>query len=279
MHPTKQQVIDQVQELVSLPDIYLNVRELLDDPTSSIDDFAKAVSYDPGLVARILRIANSAFFGFATKIDSIMRAISIMGTAQLHDLVLATSAIDTFNHIPAEVENMDSFWKKSIYCGVIAQLIGSRCNSLDSERYFVIGLLHNVGHLALCMQLPDVVCEVAERARQEKRQAYRLQREILGYDYAELGSDLLESWELPQVFVESIRYHLDPGRADNFALEATALHLANIVSNSKLAHANGSGAGGIAEPVWQLTGLNPDDLRPLQTEGDRHYSEAVCLLM
>ncbi len=281
MEHTIQEVIDNVQDLISLPEVYIKVRELLLDPASSIDDFAKIVSYDPALTAKILRIANSAFFGFATKIDNITRAINIIGTGNLHDLVLATSAIDTFKDIPASIENMDTFWRRNIYCGVMAQLIGSKCNSLDSERYFVIGLLHNIGHLILCLQLPKVVRVAIERSHTENIPLYKVERELLGFDYAELGSRLINSWHLPEAFVEPIQHQLNPGKATNFSLESAAIHIANNTAMTKYLgnKANQDTIPIIMGSAWQITGLNKDDIDTLQVESDCHAEEAQMLFM
>ena len=280
MEPTLEEIIDGVQDLVSLPDVYIKVRELLADPTSSIDEFAKIVSFEPGLTAKILRIANSAFFGFATKIDNITRAINIIGTGQLHDLVLATSAINTFSDIPESVENMELFWKRSIYCGVMAQLIASKCNSLDSERYFVIGLLHNIGHLVLCLKLPKTIHAVIERAHAEGVPIYVIERDMLGYDYAELGSRLVESWQLPEAFVEPIQCQLNPAIATDFPLEAAALHIADNISMLKyLNNATEQQIPPVLSSAWQLTGLNKNDIDILQIEGDCHFEEAQMLFI
>jgi HD-like signal output (HDOD) protein len=279
MLPTKDVVLKNVKELVSLPDIYIKVRELLNDDASSIDDFAEVINYDPSLVIKILRIANSAFFGFATKIDNISRAISIMGTGQLHDLVLATSVVETFKEIPDNIENMNTFWRKSVYTGVIAQLIASKCNSLDSERFFVMGLLHNIGHLVLCTQLPKEMTMYIEQSCTEDKTLASLEKSNIGFDYSEIGGDLLKAWELPEAFVYPIRNQLLPEKAEIFHLEASALNIANILAMDKDIGQNSKQTRPIfSQSALQLTGLTTEDLSLLQSEGDRHFDEALALL-
>ena len=81
-----QELIEDINDLVSLPDIYIRVKSVLDDPESSMVDLTEVVSFDPGLCARLLTLANSAFFGFSSKIDTIERAVNILGGQQIHDL-------------------------------------------------------------------------------------------------------------------------------------------------------------------------------------------------
>lgn len=281
MQKSVDEVVDGIQDLVSLPEVYIKVRELLIDPASSTEDFSKVVSFDPGLAAKILRIANSAFFGFATRIDSINRAINIIGTGLLHDLVLATSAVNIFKDIPEELENMELFWKRNIYSGVMAQLIGSKCNSLDSERYFVIGLLHNIGHLAFCLQLPKEIYAAMEYSRNNAISLDKAEREIIGFDYAELGSRLVESWKLPEAFVETIKHQLNPGKANTYQLEAAAIHIANHTAHVKQTSPDNeiNVVHDIMPSAWQITALNKDDAEHLKVECDVHYEEAQMLFM
>lgn len=184
---TTRELVEDVTDLVTLPEIYLQIRKTIDDPDSSLADLTKIVSQDPNVATRILKIANSSFFGFATEITSISRAIVIMGLSHLHDLVLATSIVKSFKGVSKELVDMKEFWINSVHCAIISRLLADRCNVLDSERLFVSGLLHNIGHLVLYKKLPVKITEILTCAKLQNIPVAQLEKHILGFDYAEVG--------------------------------------------------------------------------------------------
>jgi HD-like signal output (HDOD) protein len=155
MVATPHELIAQVSDLVSLPDIYLRVKGVIEDPESGMSDLVTVVAHDPSLTARLLKLANSAFFGFTTKIDTIDRAVNLLGAQQIHNLVLATTVADAFQKVTPNTISMDEFWSSSIHCGLLAQSLAKACGLVEFERFFVEGLLYDIGHLVLDQTLPE----------------------------------------------------------------------------------------------------------------------------
>ena len=122
----------------------------MNDQTSVLDDFAIVVNGDANLAARVLKIVNSSFYGFPGQISSIARALNFIGITQLHDLVLSVSAIKAIK-LPNEVIDLHKFWQRSIFCGVFAKCFAKKLKLRDRESFFVIGLLHEIGRLALAL--------------------------------------------------------------------------------------------------------------------------------
>ncbi len=277
---TVNKIVEDVGDLVSLPEVYLKIRELYADHDSSIRDFEQVVSTDPALCARVLRIGNSAFFGFATKIDSVSRALMIMGTAQLHDLVLATSAISAFDDVPNDLVDMNTFWRRSIQCGVLARLLGTQCNMLDTDRLFLIGLLHDIGHLILYSQLPKETREILQRSKKEHKPVYILEREVLGFDYAQVGTALMRHWSLADTIINPLEHHLTPGRATLYELETCIMHMANSLAiKDELGEQAGAQIPVIVPVAWQTTGLSPEAVAAIEAESHAYVEEAVSLFM
>ena len=158
-------------KLISLPDIYLRLRSVLDDPDFSMSEVADVISRDPGMTARLLRLVNSAYFGLAAKIETVTRATSLLGTQQVHDLVLATSVADTFEGMSSEVMDMQRFWRRSIHCGILSRQLANKCNVLDSERLFVAGLLRDIGHLVMYQTIPLQSQQAMEQSARTARPA------------------------------------------------------------------------------------------------------------
>jgi len=221
-----QALIQDSLELFSLPDIYFQISEMINDPRFTAEDMGQVISKDPALSVRLLKIVNSSFYGFQARIDTISRAITIVGIDDLKSLVLATSVIDKFNKIPVELVDMTSFWMRSIHCAVIAKLLAKQSSVLHSERLFLMGLLHDLGSLVLYCKLPDESLEVLLAADHDRRLVGRLEQEKIGFTHAEVGSVLIKSWGLPESLYESIAYYLNPVFSQVHKLDTYLLNLA-----------------------------------------------------
>lgn len=275
---TPSQLVPQVENLFSLPEIYFQVKKTIDHPKSTIEDVAKIISQDPNISVRILNIANSAFFGFATKIDTITRAISIMGLSHLQNLILAISATKAFKGINKDLINMRDFWLHSVYCAAIAQLLGRKCNILDNERLFVCGILHDIGHLVMYSTLPTHAATVLSRAKIEQLPLEQLEVETFGFNYAEVGGELLKHWQLPASLYEPVQKHMDLQSAENFLLETAIVHLANILVLREEQKKTGIIAPEINPQAFQITGLSIEDIEPLKLEAKKNMADIVRLL-
>ena len=227
---TPKLLISEVEGLFSLPKVYLKVRESIDNPKSTIDDVALITSQDPNIAAQILKITNSAFFGFATNIDSIKRAIFIMGLAQLHDIVLAASAVTAFKGINSDLINMKDFWVRSVFCATIARILAQKSNVIDSERLFVCGILHDLGHLVIYVKCPNQASKILAQAKQGNEPIHLIEKEILGFDYAEVSGELLKSWNLPASIFEIVANHVELKCDERFSLDSAIIHIANILA-------------------------------------------------
>ena len=151
--------------LSSLPQIYFKINDVINDPESSFGDVAEIISNDVSLSVRLLKIVNSSFYNFPSEIDTISHAISIIGTSQLRDLALATMVMTAFEGVSEEFINMESFWKHSVGCGVAAWVIALNCSEANPERYYLTGILHDVGRLILFENHPEESRKILEQTR------------------------------------------------------------------------------------------------------------------
>ena len=142
-------------EVSSLPELYSKLDEAINAPNSSFSMISDIISEDTGLTARLLRISNSALYGFPSKIETVQRAMSIIGTKQIRELVLATSVINVFKSMSNDMVSMESFWRHSIACGIAARLLATIRREHNVERFFVLGLLHDVGRLLMFAKAPQ----------------------------------------------------------------------------------------------------------------------------
>ncbi|HED39521.1 MAG TPA: HDOD domain-containing protein [Chromatiales bacterium] len=223
--------LGEVSGLVSPPDVYVKVFDLMESPTATADDMGLVISQDPSLTARLLKIVNSPFYNFSSRIDTVSRAIAVIGLRELYSLVVAVSAVKSFSAIPNDVVNMDTFWRHSIYCGIISRLLAKRCHVLHTERLFIAGLLHDIGSLVIYNRVPDIAKKMLESANGDEERLFAVEREELGFTHADLGGELLKQWSLPDSLQEAVAFHHQPGAAKVAAMEAAIVHIANILAN------------------------------------------------
>jgi putative nucleotidyltransferase with HDIG domain len=247
-------------QLATLPDIFYKLNAAIEDPDCTFDDIGEIISIDPGLTTRLLRIVNSAFYGFSTQVETVTHALTIIGTDQLAQLVLATSVMGQFKGIPSDLIDMDSFWRHSISTGLAARSIAALSGEYNVERFFVSGLLHDIGRLVLCIKLPDETGETFKRAETSGKLLCIEEQKIFGFDHAELGGELLKAWNLPDRLVESITFHHSPAKSKNHPQETAVVNLADAIAYSmKL----GSSGEAVIPPLesksWEIIGL-PESL-------------------
>lgn len=225
-------LVDGAIELFSLPDIYFQVSEMLNDPRISVKDMGQVIAKDPALSVKLLKVVNSSFYGFQAKIDTISRAIVVVGIDDLKNLLLATSVVDSFSKIPCELVDMTTFWMRSVRCGVIARLLAKESLVLHCERLFLTGLLHNIGSLVLYHKMPDESLKVLLAAENDRNLVAGLEQEIIGFNHADVGGELIKSWGLPESLYEAISCYLNPEAAQVHKLDAYLLSLSAHLVNA-----------------------------------------------
>ena len=175
------ELVHDVSGFVSPPDICLRVFELLQSPTASARDFGEVINRDPALCTRLLKMVNSPFYGFARRVETVSRAVAIIGVRELYNLVIAVSAVTSFNRISNVLVNMDTFWRHSIFTGLIARRLARRCGILHPERLFIAGLLHEVGSLVMFHRLPDTMKELLMLADGDEQVLHRGEVRHIGF--------------------------------------------------------------------------------------------------
>ena len=262
--------------LVSLPEVYLRLKELLAQPDFSMADVALIIGQDPALTARLLRLVNSPYFGLAAKIDTVFRAISMLGTRQVHDLALATSVAHSFAGMPSGIIDMPKFWRRSIFCGLVSRGLAKAAGMEDSERLFVAGLLRDIGHLVMYQTVPGPCKAAMLAAGQREQPLYLVEREQIGIDYARVGGVLMRQWQLPSSLREAAEFHIEPRRALEFTAETYLVHLAALlVAATETGRAFGSGVLEPQSESWEITGLTPQQCLSVQSECAMEADEAL----
>ncbi len=264
-------------ELASLPSVVMTAMDMLNNPNTSASDIGEIISQDPALTIKLLKIVNSAFYGFPSRIETISRAITIVGTLELTDLILGSSAIQVFSRIPNQLINMRQFWEHSLYTAVVARILARYLRAPNTERCFVMGLLHDVGSLIMLNQKPDEARQAMELSTNDIP-LHIAEQEIFGFDHGTVGAELMLSWNLPDSFVTATRHHHQPSAAMDHRLETATIHLADVITG--MVHATGTRQPPLLEPgAWELTGLSVDIVEAVSAEADIQFEEACAVML
>ena len=273
------QLIEESPELGSPPIVYQRLMQVINHPRGAAGDVANVISQDTALTARLLKLVNSAFFAFPKKIDTVSQAVTVVGTSQVRDLALATSVVDMFQSIPGDLIDAEEFWKHSLACGVAARAIAALRNEANVERFFVAGILHDVGRLVLLLRAPDHMRAALERAKEKEILTYEAEREVLGFDHGRVGGSLMDHWSMSDALRESIRLHHEPNRAERCPVETATVHFGDILANALQIGSSGERFVPPVSPgAWNGLGFGPEKMGLVVEEVDKQYAAAVQLL-
>lgn len=208
----------------ALPDACFKVKALMEDEDSAISDFADVIGVDPSMTSRLLQIANSAIYRFPGEISTISRAITIIGTQAIYNMMLVDVAASAFKHFANQAIDLKRFWRMSIYCGLVTKNLAIKAGIKDIERLFVAGLLQNFGELLVAKINP----EVAQRCEQYSRDnlPWDLQKVALGFIYTDISAALLKIWQLPEKIIIPIR-HFNQAQSNQINQDVKVLNLAS----------------------------------------------------
>jgi len=269
-----------VSTIASLPSVYQRLSQVMNHPRSSAHDIGRVTSEDPGLTARLLKLVNSAFFGFPSKIETVTRAVMIVGTEQLRELSLATSVISMFKDLPPDLVDMNSFWKHSLACGVFARVLANRMHESNIERFFVAGLLHDLGSIVVYLKKPDDARKILESSINNEALIHLEEKKHFGFDHAEIGQLLLKEWRLPESLQEAVGFHHSPDRAIKYPLEATVTHIADILANTFQWGSSGeTHVAPIHEGAWESLKIKTETLTDIVNEAELQFAEVVKIIL
>jgi putative nucleotidyltransferase with HDIG domain len=267
-------------KLPSLPLVYTRLRAALEDPRSSTSTIADILSQDAALTARLLRLVNSVFYMPAIPVETVSRAVLLVGTEQIHDLALATLVVRMFEGVPADLVDVTAFWQHSLATGVTSRVLAAYRGEPNVERFFVAGLLHDVGHLVLYQREPAACRDMLRRCHRHHARLVELEREAFGADHAAVGGALLRAWQLPASFQDVVAHHHEPAAGSSeHALEIAIVHVADVIAHAmRIGNSGDPRVPPLDATAWEYVGLAPGALGSVLTEVDRQVEAARTLL-
>ncbi|MCD6335600.1 MAG: HDOD domain-containing protein [Candidatus Latescibacteria bacterium] len=228
------ELISQIETLPSLPSLYHEIVESVQSNKSSSKEVGRIVSKDIGMTAKILKLVNSAFFGFPRHIANPVQAVVLLGLETIKNLILSIHIFSQFDQAELETLSLDALWSHSMAVGAFAKRI-AKTESADqksSDEAFIAGMLHDVGKLVLAANLPQKYGAMLALAAEEGIEQSEAEYRIFGASHGDVGAFLLEFWGLPDPLFVAAAFHHTPGKhSDKDFNTLTAVHVANVLEH------------------------------------------------
>jgi HD-like signal output (HDOD) protein/ActR/RegA family two-component response regulator len=223
-----------MRSLPSFPTLYLDVMREIESPTSSIQAIAKIIAKDPGILTKVLQVANSAAFGLPEPVTDPVEAVQLLGMTTVRSLVLSAQVYSSFAPGRLKSFSADVLWSHLMKCADLARTIlrHERADFSESEDAYTAGMLHDIGKLMLADSLPEEFGKALALAQAEQITLTEAEQEIFGATHAGLAAYLLGLWGLPASIVEAVAFHHTPEKSDLKQCNAlTAVHVANALAH------------------------------------------------
>jgi len=226
-------LVGALRDLPSLPRVFSELKAVLSDPAVTIDRISKVVEQDVALSAKLLQLVNSAFFGLARDVTNVKTAVSCLGTAVLHDLVLTLEVFRSFSaNEYVSVEYLEEFHKHAQFCARIAA--GIMQKTQGSRDLVLATLLHDVGKLVVAERTPAHFARALIQSRDENKPLFEIEERLIHVSHAEVGAYLLSLWGLPYSIVEAVAHHHHPERVPLKGLDMVLLvYVINLLAHER----------------------------------------------
>lgn len=251
-----------------MPEVAFEVIRIADHAESSALMVANTLSRDPSLSARVLRLANSAFYGMSREVSSVQDSVIVLGMRTTKSLSLIAASFPWL-HIALKGKGLkpELLWNHCITCAHFSKAIGKKLTGVDAELAFCIALLSDMGTVALYLTLEKEFNQLIESAKTSDVPFDQLERDLLSFDHAELGAALSDSWNLPKIYGEAIRYHHRPSVKEESDILADILHVSDILVRSRGISEGLDGAFYVRDvAAFERLGFSEEDLETLLTE-------------
>ncbi len=274
-----QQLVQTIRDLPALPEVVVRVMRMTEDPRTDAQSIARVIATDQAMAARVLKLANSAFYGLPRRVSTLSEAVVILGFRTIKNLAIAASTFELLNReIAGYWLQRGELWRHSLACAIGAQLIARRIRLPVTEEAFVAGLLHDIGKVAINLFVREQFDQIMQRALQDQIAFVDAEQAVLGFNHAMAGGLIAEKWNLPPTLVAVIKYHHQPSTAPDHDPMISIVHLADV-----LAITLGIGIGGdglyyhFEEDTMTLFGMEQADLDDLCEQIVDQMARAVSL--
>ena len=265
----------------TLPTVYTKLADAIDDPTVTIDQLSKIISSDQSSVFKILKVANSPFYGFRGKVDTISQALLYLGFNEVKNIIFALSVTNLFSKEKQIIGfSPIDLWSHAIGVGILTRLLGAVAREKNLENYFLAGIFHDIGKLVFMEFAPKEYQKAVQLANTKNIRISQAETEIFGGDHASAGYLLAEKWKLPSSIQKVVLNHHDFVEDEQYNLLMASIYLGNILAKALRLGFDGDNI--IPKPnlkIWDILKLNPGFLYSIKNSITEDYNHAVRLIL
>lgn len=222
-------------KLASLQSVNRALAGLVNSEQSYNAQIAEIIRRDPSLTTRLLRMVNSVFFGLTAKVSNIEEAVFYLGLRQIRELSMATPVLEELERISPSGVHLPwrELWKHSIGCAIMTrEILGATTMMMDDDTDYIIGLLHHIGKVGMALAFPLETAKITRATYATPDQVVERERELIGWDHAQIGAAYLERHRLAPEIVSAVRWHHDPESAGEHSAFAAAVQLSDYMVRS-----------------------------------------------
>ncbi|MFP4520588.1 MAG: HDOD domain-containing protein [Fibrobacterota bacterium] len=273
------QITDKITGLPTLPTVITRITQLMQNPHTTADEVGKAITTDQSLASKVLKLVNSAFYGFPGRINTITHAIVILGFNTVKNIVLTASIFEVFGGRDSDSFDIEKFWLHSIACGATSKTIAEHLKLKSAEECFISGLLHDIGKLIFDQYVNEDFAKVVKAASKKNILIKDAENEMMGVSHNEIGGWLCNKWKLPDDLRNAVQYHHSPELADDKTMTTTITHFSDV-----LVKALNYGSGGdnrvpqVSEYSWKKLNMNRNTLDKMLPVIDSEVDKAAVFL-
>ncbi|MCF8152155.1 MAG: HDOD domain-containing protein [Burkholderiaceae bacterium] len=281
MNPSLTQIVDSLHSLPSLPMVVMELLQTMGEEDVNIERLAQGIGNDQALAARTLRVANSPFYGMQGKIDTIAEAITVLGFVNVRSLVTTAGIASTLRGNNTAGFEAQIFWRHCLGVASCAATLGPFAR-LRPETLFLAGLLHDIGRLVLVSTHPATFAEIQQRHKQNDCLPVDAEREVLGFDHAQIGGELCRHWRIPASIADAVERHhqVNPQATGKPADMADLVHLADVIAHSlDLTHYADAMVPPPDDAAWRRLGLGATDLRAVLKKAELQFNSFANILV
>ncbi|MCK9520486.1 MAG: HDOD domain-containing protein [Dehalococcoidia bacterium] len=202
-------IVQRTTELTPLKSVAAKAISIAEDERSAAMDLAAVLSSDQALTARLLRLSNSAYYGYARRISTVREAVILLGMRTVRSVAITSGIIDSFRSLDLGDFDQDLFWAHSVTVGIVSETIARETRAARPEDAFTAGVLHDVGKLAMLLCEPEAFAEVVELVTTGKKRFAEAERAVFGLSHTQVGGRLAQRWKFPEPLIDAIRGHHD----------------------------------------------------------------------
>lgn len=224
-------IVNRTAELTPLRSVAARAISIAEDERSAAMDLAAVLSSDQALTARLLRLSNSAYYGYARRISTVREAVILLGMRTVRSVAITSGIIDSFRESDLGEFDHDLFWAHSVTVGIVAEAIARDTKVARPEDAFTAGVLHDVGKLAMLLCEPELFAEAADLVVRENRRFAEAERAVFGLSHALVGARLAQRWKFPEALIAAIRDHHPDHPASTIETLNDVVAAANLAVN------------------------------------------------